>query len=111
MIYTSKGNCVCRAGLRAGSGELTIKYFTSFRLCCILCFMNTLNTECAFFHDTTTANSHIRVKLVMKRENEFSIYHICMERINVIITPVEGADLIWAVICTITCAYTTVINL
>src|SRR5690606_19533588 len=79
--------------------ELAIVHFASFRLGLILCAVDALDAERAFFHDAASSDGHIRVQLIGKRFGTF------------VVTPVEGTYLVRAVIRAVTRTDAAVIHL
>ena len=66
IVQATKGDRIGGAGLRTSSCELSSIDLTAFRLGLILRLVDALDAECALLHDTTLADCHVRVELVVQ---------------------------------------------
>src|SRR5512140_1956220 len=105
VIDPAKHDGVRRAGLCAGGNHLTIANIALFRLCAVLPGMDALQAERALLHHAAPPHGHIRIELVLQAGQI---------RVNArisVITPVEHADLVGAVVRTVARADAAVVDL
>ena len=122
IIYITKVNSIGRAGLHTGCFYVSYNGWVLVLFCIQFAILQALYAERTFFNNTTAANCYIRIqyhsgKIVIHLEHYFIHIYITQwflivsETVSsVIVKPVKAAHFVRAVISTISCTDTTVIN-